>query len=41
VYYSTSAHKLYFTDGTGAVVLSIADGGNAIFKGSVTQNGTP
>ena len=42
VSYSTTAHKWYFTDENGVVVFSVAaTTGNAIFKGTVTQSGTP
>ena len=41
VSYSTVNHKWYFTDGTNAIVASIADGGNLIIKGTLTQSATP
>ena len=42
VYYSTTAHKWYFQDENAVTLFSVAEtSGNAIFKGTVTQSGTP
>ena len=39
--YNSTNHRYYVTDGLGAIVASIADGGNMILKGTLTQSGTP
>ncbi len=38
--YNLSAHKLVYTVG-GVAIFSVSDNGNAIFRGTVTSNGTP